>query len=760
MVKHRCLAPALSFMLVVLLAALMPVRAWGASGTDSAAITKWDDLDGARVAMLIGAPFEEAVRAKCPTIGEVLYFATLPDMIAATNAGKVDAFVTNEAVGMLAANRNDNLKVFPEPLNEAEMGIAFPKGSALTEQFAAITERMRQDGTADALWEKWTSADDSEKTVPEQDWPGTNGTLKVAACATLEPVSYLAEGQMLGYDIETLLLAAKELDVHVDFEPLEFAEVLAFLQSGKADIGCGSILVTEERKQGMDFAVTHDNNLVLLVRDTSASAETAAGDATGDLELKTVDEVLQGRLGVVSGGAFDTQMMNNFDTLDNSSFSYYNSTAELVGALKANKIDAFFTDMPIAKLAVSRNSGIGMLPQTLLDDNYGMALQKGSPLTPRFNEVIERLVADGTADEIYQRWTGDDEDAKVIPEQDWEAPNGTLVVALNAEVEPSAYIKDGREAGLAVEILYCIARELGYHVEIKEVSIPALIAEVQSGKADVGVSCLSITEERKKVVDMTVPYCHGGVVAVVRLSADAAAADSASTGILASFERTFITESRWKLILSGLLTTLAITLCSSALGTALGFASVLLRRRGNRAATLFVSAFEGLMGRLPIVVVLMVFYYVVFGSLDIPGLLVAILVFALAFGASSGSIMWNAVQAVDVGQSEASLALGFTDSATFFGVVLPQAARRFLPLLSGQLVSLAKDTSVVGYIAVQDLTRAGDLIRSRTMEAFFPLISTAVIYFALCCLLAAGMNVIIRRLDIERRPRAIKGVEL
>lgn len=123
-------------------------------------------------------------------------------------------------------------------------------------------------------------------------------------------------------------------------------------------------------------------------------------------------------------------------------------------------------------------------------------------------------------------------------------------------------------------------------------------------------------------------------------------------------------------------------------------------------------------------------------------------------------LMWNSVKAVDAGQSEASLALGFTENQTFFGVVLPQAAHQFLPLLSGQLVSLAKQTSVVGYIAVMDLTRAGDVIRGLTMEAFFPLFCIAAIYFALCCALAAIMGAIIGKLDFERKPRTVKGVDL
>ncbi|MBR3318615.1 MAG: ABC transporter permease subunit [Atopobiaceae bacterium] len=111
-------------------------------------------------------------------------------------------------------------------------------------------------------------------------------------------------------------------------------------------------------------------------------------------------------------------------------------------------------------------------------------------------------------------------------------------------------------------------------------------------------------------------------------------------------------------------------------------------------------------------------------------------------------------------KDEASLALGFTDKETFFEIVLPQAVHQFMPLLSGQFVNLTKQTSVVGYIAVMDLTRAADVIRSLTMEAFFPLFCVAAIYFALCCLLAWIMGFVIRRLDYERKPRTVKGVEL
>ena len=93
-------------------------------------------------------------------------------------------------------------------------------------------------------------------------------------------------------------------------------------------------------------------------------------------------------------------------------------------------------------------------------------------------------------------------------------------------------------------------------------------------------------------------------------------------------------------------------------------------------------------------------------------------------------------------------------------VILPQAARQFVPLLQAQLVNLVKDTAIVGYISVIDLTRASDLIRSRTMEAFFPLLTTALIYAGICSLVMAVMRAIMRRLDINLRERSIEGVEL
>jgi len=149
----------------------------------------------------------------------------------------------------------------------------------------------------------------------------------------------------------------------------------------------------------------------------------------------------------------------------------------------------------------------------------------------------------------------------------------------------------------------------------------------------------------------------------------------------------------------------------------------------------------------------------VFGSIDVAGELVAIIAFTLAFGATAGATMWTAVKGIDVIQEETGLALGYTRRQVFAKIIFPQARQQFTPQLMGQFVNLVKDTAIVGYISVCDLTRASDLIRARTMDAFFPLISTAIIYFLICLLLALLLRKITARLDIANRPRKIEGVE-
>ena len=255
------------------------------------------------------------------------------------------------------------------------------------------------------------------------------------------------------------------------------------------------------------------------------------------------------------------------------------------------------------------------------------------------------------------------------------------------------------------------------------------------------------------------PSYSGGTSLIVLSAAEAETGFFAS--VKTSFEKTFLRENRWKLFVQGIGTTLLITVLSIAFGTALGFAVFLLCRRGNPAANAVTRFFMWLIDGMPMVVLLMILYYIVFGKVAISGTVVSVIAFTLAFASAVIAMLKSGVGAIDFGQTEAAWALGYTDRRAFFRVVLPQALPHFMPAYKGQVTSLIKATAVVGYVAVQDLTKMGDIVRSRTYEAFFLLIAVAVIYFVLAAVLTAAVNRIELRIDPRRRKREtiLKGVD-
>ena len=201
--------------------------------------------------------------------------------------------------------------------------------------------------------------------------------------------------------------------------------------------------------------------------------------------------------------------------------------------------------------------------------------------------------------------------------------------------------------------------------------------------------------------------------------------------------------------IKGIGTTLFITVLSIFFGTILGFAVYMACRNGNPAANLLTRFFVWLVQGMPVVVLLMILYYIIFAKSSIDGTAVAVVAFALVFGAAMYGMLRSGVGAVGKGQTEAAYALGYGSTRTFFRIILPQAVPHFLPSYKGEITAIIKASAVVGYIAVQDLTKMGDIVRGRTYEAFFPLIAVAVIYY----ILAAILNFLVGRIEISVNPR-------
>ena len=154
---------------------------------------------------------------------------------------------------------------------------------------------------------------------------------------------------------------------------------------------------------------------------------------------------------------------------------------------------------------------------------------------------------------------------------------------------------------------------------------------------------------------------------------------------------------------------------------------------------------------MPTVLLLMILYYIVFGSTRLSGTLVAIIGFTLIFACAMYDMLSVGFGAIGNGQYEAATAMGYSNNQSFFKILLPQAARHFLPIYKGEVVTLIKETSVAGYIAIQDLTKISDLVRARTYQAFFALIFTAVIYFALSGILTRVVRMVEKKINPKSR---------
>lgn len=223
-----------------------------------------------------------------------------------------------------------------------------------------------------------------------------------------------------------------------------------------------------------------------------------------------------------------------------------------------------------------------------------------------------------------------------------------------------------------------------------------------------------------------------------------------------SFRQNFIEADRWKYLADGLGTTLLITLLAVTIGMLLGFFVAVIRatylRTGRfRIADWFCRLYLTVIRGTPVVVQLLIIYFVIFASVPISKTFVAVIAFGINSGAYVAEIVRGGIMAIDTGQLEAGRSLGLNYSRTMIYIILPQALKNVLPALANEAIVLLKETSVAGYIAIADLTKGGDIIRSQTFSAFLPLLAVAVIYLVMVVVLTKLVGLLEGRLAANDR---------
>ena len=725
-----------------------------------------DELNGKRIGVLQGTFFDVLIKEQLPD-AEILYYPASADLSIALETDKIDGFVTELPVLRKMMQDMDSLTYFEAPLKESGFGFVFPKsdaGKKLNDEFSGYIKNIKADGSLKQTEDIWFGEDEDAKDLFDYTaLPDDNGTLVLATSGAGEPFTYMKDGRTVGYDIAIAAGFCREYGYRLEVQTMDFNGIIPSVQTGKTDFGASAITITEERAESVDFSESYYTSQVVMAVLKNATASEVQASGSGQPEYTRFSDLNGKTISMLTGAPFEELISSKVS--DVKEFTYYQTMPDMVLGIKSGKTDAGFMNNAVAELAANKDPKLAVFPESLGETAFGLAFAKGDNRCALWQEAYDNIPSE-TKEELWRKWTGADESIKTVPAQDWPGKNGTVNVAACDALEPMSYVgQDGQLFGLDIETILLIAKELDVHVEFVPMDFSAVLSSIGAGKADIGCGSIVTTDERKETMDF-VEYQKALYVLIVR-SGENEAGETGSTSyglpdgiyksldelnVKESFHKTFIREDRYKLFLQGILTTILITLFSLLFGTMLGFLVFMACRRGNRIANGLSGFFVWLVQGMPVVVLLMILYYIIFGSMQISGTIVAVIAFTIVFGSGVFGMLKMGVGAVDKGQTEAALSLGYGDIHSFFRIILPQAVPHFLPTYKGEVVSLIKATAIVGYIAVQDLTKMGDIVRGRTYEAFFPLIAVAIIYFNLGGLLTH----IVGRIEIAINPRKRK----
>jgi len=765
-----------SHLLACILAVLGAV---GCSRTD-ASISTLDEAATARIGVMGGSVGETIVSERFPR-ADVRTFDDIMDAVAAMRAGQLDAVVTAYPAALQVTKTNPDLTLVAEPLSKEYSAVAArPADTLLLAAVNRALDSLRTDGTLAAMQARWFKPDLSPYGEPEIV-PSPNGAvLTIGVAATREPVSFVdGDGRITGHEGELARRLGAMLGRQVAFSNMKFMALIPALQSGKIDLVITGMSVTEERRQRVAFSTSYyENAQRMLVRHpsggsggsgvSSASGASSASSASSAGTLQTIADAANGSIGALVGSAHEVWVRK---TYPGATLLLYNNSPDVLLAVREGKVDVgLFDEVPLRAVLRERRD-LDILGPPLFVFDVGAGFAKGrAALRQQFDAHLTELRANGTYADMVRRWM--DSSAAAMPTIDASRSNGVLVVGVTDGLLPFTGTRDGRLVGFDIELVERFAASQGKELKLASMEFGSLVPAVASGKVDLIISSIYITPERQERIDFSAPYFRMDTRAFAlrsRVAAVEVAPAAAQTkerevaspwlaGIWASIQSNLIQERRYLLLVNGLMTTILIALLSSVFGTLLGAVVCYARMSSVAALSFAAKGYIGVLRGTPVLVLLMLVFYVVFASVDISPVFVAVLAFGMNFAAYVAEIFRTGIEGVDRGQTEAGMAMGFTKVATFTHIVLPQTIQRVLPVYKGEFISMVKMTSVVGYIAVQDLTKASDIIRSRTFDAFFPLILVALLYLLISWVLTRALDAVEWRTDPQRRRQARRRV--
>ena len=718
------------------------------------------DLNDPSISLIVETGTASALAAKenLPE-ANLIYGARSADCFVSVLEGKTAGFAVEKPVYDKALKANtslaQNMTVAAGNLGEVDIAIGLPENSGdiklLCDNF--ITQ-LRSDGTLDDMIRRWMTEDSrTMPDIPEPEAPQRE--YSIGTCGFLEPWSYTVDnGELNGFDIELIKRFALYANAEINIQTMDFDALIASLQSGKLDAVISDLNITEERDKYIDYSIPYYVSPILVC--INRRNFDLAGESIKSLDLSLLDGK---NIGVPSN--LRSEIKNSFsETYPNGTVKTYDEPQNMINELKKYGLDAVC--MSETEINNLDDPELTAVDEAVFSEQRAFCIDpEKSRLKKDMDLLIEKYISDQTLDDLKEKWMGSDSVSQkdVDIAADHSAENGILNVYTTAKETGYSFINDnGNLAGYDIELIMKIAKELGYVCTFTIAKEDELSNALQSGAADI---CIGIDPSRKNENDQLLFTEATGenVFKMVLYDPIVKSRNQLfAEKVKESFRSTFIEEERWKMILRSLLTTVEITFFSVVFGTILGILFSTALRSRKKPVSFFAHEISNLLNATPLVVILMVLYYIIFADASIAPLIIAIIGFSLDFANTVAGLFNTGLKAIGSGQIEAAQTLGLSRWVIFSRILLPQASRQMFDSYRAGIINLIKGTAIVGYITIEDLTKVSDIIRSRTYEAFFPLITTALIYIILARIVILLLDFLLDLVEKGKQKRILKGV--
>ena len=712
------------------------------------------ELAGSLTAILVGSKYTAECKEMLPET-KIILADSRESACSLLISGKIDSILMEEPLARSCTAMYPELQTATF-LRRESYSFALPHGSPLYRAVNRVLDELKNTGELENYASKWCSAEpekmEFEKLFERDDVPQVNGVLRFGTTPGTTPLCFMGgDGSMLGLEIEIVRRAALEFGMVLQIIPAPHDMLLDLLRSGQIDMAGGMLSPDSGNTEGIDFSESYYEGGAVLVtgipHDEYVFGITKLNQLTGK------------RVGVLP---FTFAAMQLDEKLPDAIPFYASQERDLFYLLGAEKIDAFLINEPRAKEFLPNYPQFTPIPEFIVRTDYAFFFSSARrDLSEAFSRQVRAMKKNGMLRAIQNKWISPLNAQSELPPGESDTPKGVLRMGVKIGRDPFAFIRNEKYAGYELELAQRAAAAMGYGVEFVRLDPDDFEQAIIDGKVAFGASEISSSLTSSGKLVYSEPHYNGGLIAVVR---DKTKNRPVHVDLITSIkfflkEQAFsLHRSLWKdnhmrKILGGFKNTLIIALSAVFFGSILGIPLCMLRQSKRKSLSLPADIVCALIYNIPILILLMGLYYVVFLRFRLSPMAAAITIFILRFTASSCRLYMTTLDHIGGVQLDAARALCLGKFSFFRKVILPQAAAYLAKPFREEIIRLIELTTVVGYISVWDLTKEVDWIRGHTYESFFPIAFATLLYFILSMFLITVISLISKRFEASRKRR-------